>query len=81
MGVDYRTQLGEAVAHGDLVRPVTLLALSYINILNVHAVSGVFAHPICYHWYLDDRSLKMSSEFSEWFRINAVRSILYSDAS
>jgi len=49
VGIDYHTQLGGAVAHGDLVRPVTLLTLSYINILNIYAVSKVFAHPIWYH--------------------------------
>jgi len=39
----------------------------------------MFAHPIPYHGYLDDRILQMSSEFFERFRVDVVSSILYSD--
>ena len=49
MGIDYHTQLDGPAARGDLVRPYTLLAPSFINIPNVYAVSDVFAHPIRYH--------------------------------
>jgi hypothetical protein len=41
----------------------------------------MFAHWICYDWSLDERSLQMSSKFSERFWVDAVSSILYSDVS
>ena len=83
IGIDYHIQLAGPVAHGDLICPVhaPCTIWQYINILNVYAVSDMFVHLTHYHWSMDDHSLQMSSEFSEWLWVDAVWSILYSDVS